>query len=721
MTQIRYRLDFGSDLKPEAVLQFVRSLSARQRHGWLGVAEPVVMEASTAKGQLAWHLSVSKREHGQVLGNLRLALPDIRTTPDADEREELLSQAWELRVSSARRPLRTDTAVEASTALLAALELAQPHETIILQWLIGPWLHRPVPTTAQRPQQQSVLGIGNLVLTSEQVRALRQKHAEPLFGIVGRIAVTAATRRRAEVLRQQLVGALQLVRAPGAGFQRRLLPGWLVRRRFHAFQQPVIGWPCVLSASELTSCLAWPIGNPPLEGVSYSGHRQLPPPPGALVKHTRARVTGRATFPGREGYLAQPVEAALSHSWTIGPTGTGKSTWLAGLALQDIAAGRGVVVVDPSAKGDLIRDIGDRIPSHRLDDVVLLDPSDERPVGVNVLSGDPDGAADAVVHVIHDLYAAHWGPRTADVLHHGLLTLTRRGGMTLCELPPLLTHAGFRRQLIATVRDDHLGVGPFWAWFEALSDNERAAVIGPVLNKLRQFTQRPAIRAMIGQHPGFDLREVFTKRKVLLVQLSPAQVGSEAAQLLGALLVGQLWRAVQGRGAMPPERRHPVLIYLDEFQQLLRLPLDLGDALVQARGLGVSLTMAHQHLGQLTPTVRAAVLANARSKVVFQLGHDDASVVAKHLGGGLTPADLQQLGRFETYQAVYTGHGSTRPASAVTLPLPPSLGSLSEVQAQSRAYGQARADVDAELLARRSVGRVSVSGPIGSRRREVRP
>lgn len=121
MSRHWYRLDFGNDLKPEPVLQFVRSLSARQRHGWLGEVDPVVMEASSAHGQLAWRLGVSRREHDQVLGNLRLALPDVRTTPDGGNRDERITTAWEVRVSSARRPLRTDTAAEASTALLAAL------------------------------------------------------------------------------------------------------------------------------------------------------------------------------------------------------------------------------------------------------------------------------------------------------------------------------------------------------------------------------------------------------------------------------------------------------------------------------------------------------------------------------------------------------------------------------------------------------------------------
>src|SRR5207253_5973994 len=113
--------------------------------------------------------------------------------------------------------------------------------------------------------------------------------------------------------------------------------------------------------------------------------------------------------------------------------------------------------------------------------------------------------------------------------------------------------------------------------------------------------------------------------------------------------VAELWQAVLGRTSVAAERRHPVAVYADEFQDYVHLPTDMADALAQARGLGVGLTLAHQHLAQLPSNLRAAVLANARSRVCFQLASEDANVFAKFASEKLKPVDFQRLRRFEAY------------------------------------------------------------------------
>ena len=161
--------------------------------------------------------------------------------------------------------------------------------------------------------------------------------------------------------------------------------------------------------------------------------RQLPPVD-AIPR--RGRVIGEATLPGRERPLALSATDSLRHSWVLGPTGSGKSTLLLNLITQDIAAGRGVVVVEP--KSDLIAEVLRRIPADRTGDVVLLDPTDtERPVGLNPLAAggrSPELVADQLLNLFHSLYAAHWGPRTQDILGAALLTLARTRRMTLAAL-----------------------------------------------------------------------------------------------------------------------------------------------------------------------------------------------------------------------------------------------------------------------------------------------
>ena len=217
------------------------------------------------------------------------------------------------------------------------------------------------------------------------------------------------------------------------------------------------------------------------------------------------------------------IDDARQHLHVIGPTGTGKSTLLANLICQDIAAGRGVVVIEP--KGDLVDDVLASIPADRVEDVVVLDPDRER------VSGRAEPAARRAVEdrswsptrcwpSSTACGRRNWGPRLQDILHSSLLTLAGRGDASLCVLPALLTNPAVRRRLRARV-DDPIALEPFWAWFEAISDAERQQAIAPVLNKLRPFLLRKSVRAIVGQiEPRFRIDEVFTKRKIVLVSLA---------------------------------------------------------------------------------------------------------------------------------------------------------------------------------------------------------
>lgn len=294
------------------------------------------------------------------------------------------------------------------------------------------------------------------------------------------------------------------------------------------------------------------------------------------------------------------------------------------------------------------------------------------------------------------MHAANWGPRTHDILGASLLTLARTPGMSLAALPLLLTDAGFRRRVVPKVADP-IGLGPFWSGYEAWSEQERAAAIGPVMNKLRPLLLRPEMRSIIGQTRGsFDLRRVLTERKILLVNLSRGLLGPETSSLLGSLVVSQLWQAVLGRVAIAPERRHPVFVYVDEFQTYLHLPVDLADALAQARGLGVGFALAHQYMHQLGSEMRSAVLANAQSRIAFRLPAEDARLIAS--GSTLAPDDFQSLGAFECYAQLVAGAAVQPWCSASTLPPGKAFSDAAVVRAASRErYGVDRAEVESEL------------------------
>ncbi|MHB8510858.1 MAG: type IV secretory system conjugative DNA transfer family protein [Actinomycetota bacterium] len=721
-------LQFSTGFREDEVLHWARTLASRPRRGLLGRADPVIFEAHGIKRRIEWYLGLSQRDAASIVANIRAQLPGLRIVTLKSGPNLQLTRGVELRLNTMRRGLRTDIMEPASSALLTSMRGLASDEEIVLQWLVGPWLPRPV--VKRTGQTKQGLSIEQLVLDlpmdSEDAAAYRKKLGEPLLGVVGRIGVRAQSPARQRQLIQRVLGSLQLVRQPGVGLITRLFTGPSVARRMQRLQRPIIAWPCALNAAELTTLLGWPIGNPNLPGVEYGG-RQLPPSHHVLTQKDdprRFRIVARSVFPGREGFLHLAPRSALQHLHVIGPTGSGKSTLLAQLILSDIAAGRGCVVIDP--KGDLVADISDRMPDHRIADCVLIDAHDAaRPVGINPLKAEAtqtERVVDQLVHVFKEIYRDSWGNRTQDIMHAGFLTLAKAGDQTICELPVLLTNQAYRRRILERVKDP-LALQPFWNYFEGLSEREQSEVIGPVLNKLRAFTYRSVVRNMVGQAaPLFDMREVFTKRKVVLVNLGKGFVGPEAAKLLGSLIVSTLWQTALSRIAIPSEKRHPVFCYLDEFQDVLHLSASMDEALAQARGLGLGLILAHQHLGQLNPLMRSAVLANVRSRVVFRTT-SDASALSESMGNDLEPSDIMHLGSHEIYASLVHDSVPTSTCSGETIALGSSLNTSRHVRSlSSQRYGRDQNEITQEILARREVKDPegeNQSG-LGGRRRRVR-
>lgn len=611
--------------------------------------------------------------------------------------------AGELGLSNHQRTLRVDQPEAVAAALLASLQPLGTDEALVVQWVLSPI--GPVARINRAPRGRKngaellFESVATSLHDSEAVRAARAKQDTALFLASARLGVLAEP-KQARLLLRRLSAPFHVANTPGAHLYRRSWPSRWTARQIERRSAALVVWPCTLNARELSALVGFPVGSPQMAGLRLGGSRKFPPP--AEVPSV-GRVVATATFSGAERPLALSVRDSLAHLWLCGPTGTGKSTVLASLILQDLEAGRPVVLIDP--KGDLASDVLDRMPKERIDDVILLDPSDDqRPVGLNPLAGaehNPELVSDQVLGIFHRLYKAYWGPRTQDVLHSALLTLVaQEPGSTLVDVPLLLTNDAFRRQMVGKV-SDHVLL-QFWAAYEAMSTGERAQAIGPVQNKLRQFLLRPRLRAVIGQAvPTFTLEQVLAEHKVLLVSLPAGLLGDEAAALIGSLVVARLWQAIQGRAALRPEQRNPAFVYLDEFQTFVHLPTDLAAVLATSRGLGVGFVLAHQHFGQIPNELRSAVVANARSRIFFQTAAGDAAAMAREIGTPVEGSDLAALPAYEVMASLSAGGQITAPASGRTSPLPPSLGTGAAARAASRArYGRDRAEVDAAVQAR---------------------
>jgi type IV secretory pathway TraG/TraD family ATPase VirD4 len=285
------------------------------------------------------------------------------------------------------------------------------------------------------------------------------------------------------------------------------------------------------------------------------------------------------------------------------------------------------LAIDP--KNDLVNDILARIPPERDGDVVVIDPSDPCPVGFNPFAfkdyGNPNLIADAILAVFKEVFEENWEIRSQDVFSAALLTLAQTENASLLWLPALLTNEEFRHNVTSKIKDK-IGLEPYWEGFEAMKDTQRLMEIAPVMNKMRQYLLRPGIRNVLGQsQPKFNLTDLFTRNKIVLVPLNKGIIGAESARLLGSLIVGMTWTLALSRANLPKEQRQMVGVYIDELQDYLSLPTDLSDALAQARGLGVALTPLklpdHPHLiPRSTAASSAALMAfPVRSKVSVPL------------------------------------------------------------------------------------------------------
>jgi energy-coupling factor transporter ATP-binding protein EcfA2 len=510
-----------------------------------------------------------------------------------------------------------------------------------------------------------------------------------------------------------VVGIAHQLSTPGARLTTRLLSPRQAAARIARATTPLGAPPAHLNARELVSVIGWPIGDPLVPGLRLGGSRPLPPV--AELPQT-GRVVGTATYPGLERPVAISPADSLMHTLITGPTGSGKSTLLLNMLVQDVAAGRGVVLLDPN--GDLARDVLDRVPESRLDDVVHIDPADvARPVPLNPLAASPDDAelvADQLLQIIRQR-ATNWGPRLEEILANSLTALAASGG-TLAELRPLLEDEGYRRALVARL-DPALvpGAAAFFKRFEQWSEDQRHEAIAAVLNKVSPLTGRRMLRNMVGQsEPSWSMAAVLATNKIMLASLPSGLIGPYAAEVLGATILSLLWNAVLGRAAVGRELRQPSFVYVDESPRFVGGADDLSDALARARGHGTGLILATQHLDQFPAGLRRTVLSEARSKISFQPGADDANTLARHFGPLVTATDLQALPARTAMAALVVGGRVAAPVTIATAPPPPptGLGQLAR-DASRRTYGRDRDEVERAIQARR---RPPESGPRRTRR-----
>lgn len=680
-------------LTPTAVLAFVRQLAA-------DVTRPAItLEVHASGGQVTYWLATTGTYQGRLAVQLRDLLHGSRLV-DAEPSRPMMDRAAQVRLSTRHRPLDTADPVRIVRALLSSLTTARTNERLVLQLVLGPGTRSvTVPAnlsqSAVQPLWVTALDGTGGKIDADSRQALRDKRGTPGIRLVIRLGVVAVEAARQKALLNGVLAALRTAEAPGVSLGLVLESAV----RLHRVQLPW-RWPLGLNAHEIV----------PLTGLPMTDHAAdvLPGQPPAHPKQiapVRAaadgdRIVAGVTAPGSTGSLGYSTLDATRHTWVVGPNGTGKSTLLLNLICQDMEVGRPIVVIEPK---DLVTDVLARVPDHRRNDVVVFDPLDASPVGINPLQAfgrSPEVVADHLLGVFRSLYGDGLGPRSTDILQNALAVLARRSDASLVMLPLLLTNPGFRKSITQhAMRDDPIASGPFWRWYERLSDEMRSTITAPLQNKLRPLL-RPGLRGVLGQlTPKFNVRQVLTEKKILLVPLQKGVLGPETAELLAAIVLGEVWQAIRERAALPESKRHTVMVYVDEVQEFLRLPTDLSDALATSRSLGAAFHLAHQFIGQLSPSMRAAFESNARSRICFQLAATDARFMAAG-STDLEPEDFAALPVHHIYASLVRNGAVTPWASGRTMPPSATTSDPTVIRRLSReTYGQPLSDIEAGFAA----------------------
>ncbi|MCP1751999.1 type IV secretory system conjugative DNA transfer family protein [Bradyrhizobium elkanii] len=360
-------------------------------------------------------------------------------------------------------------------------------------------------------------------------------------------------------------------------------------------------------------------------------------------------------------------EDRFSHVYIIGKTGTGKSTLIETMALQDIKRGQGLALIDPH--GDLVERIAAKVPSRREADVIYLNAADRsQPYGYNPLRHVREDriavAASGFIEVFK-MWPDAWGVRMEHILRNVLMALLEQPHATMHDVLRMLSDRKFRADIARRLKNETVR-NFFLKEFDRFSFGYRADGAAPIQNKVGAFLSDPVLNRLLTA-PMHDLhvRQIMDEGRVLLVNLAKGRIGEDTSSLLGGLLVTTLGLAAFSRAELPEHERCDFYVYVDEFQNFTTLAM--ANMFSELRKYRVGFTVAHQYLHQLEPDVRHAVLGNAGTIISFRVGSEDATYLAREFQERFEEVDLLQLPNYRIYLKLMIDGMPSRPFSATTL------------------------------------------------------
>jgi hypothetical protein len=544
-------------------------------------------------------------------------------------------------------------------------------------------------------------------LEQSTLDAIDEKTRHPGYEVVIRVVASSNISQRAQAVLNNIVASFSLYDAPGKnGFKYTpakdidaLVTSYIMR-----FFPPQHN-KNILNSVELATLFHFP--------------DESSIPTSQLTRQDSKQVDGPRNVP-EEGLLLgynlfrgakKPIRLALGdrqrHMYVVGQTGTGKSTFLENLALQDMLNGNGFAFVDPH--GDTAEKLLSMVPKERTEDVIYFSPADmDHPMGLNLFEyNNPDQKDFLIQEALNMLYKLYdpqhqgiMGPRYEHLFRNAALTIMADpAGGTFVDIPKLFRDQKFVQQKLQHVRD--MNVLEFWQKEVPASQrsNEYGEVTSWFVSKFGAFLSNEMMRNIIGQtKSAFDLRDVMDNKKILLVNLSKGRTGELNSKLLGMVFVMKFQAAAMSRSDIPEEQRVDFSLYVDEFQNFSTD--SFATIMSEARKYHLNLIVANQFTTQLTQEIRDSVFGNMGTIVSFRIGQNDVESLGQYFQPTFDGDDLLRIPNYNTIVRTLIGGVPTHPFSMATLPAlgtPNPRLSVALKQLSAAKYGRPKAIIEQEI------------------------
>ncbi len=506
------------------------------------------------------------------------------------------------------------------------------------------------------------------VVDDEAIKALTAKAGKPLFDVNVRLVASAGSQFQAEDLLNGLVAGFSQFASPMRNEFRIVKPrnpksvvDQFIYRTFDESRK------MTLSAEEIASFYHLPISSTETPRVKWLKAKEAAPPDN-LPK--QGLLIGESVFRGQTKPVYLTDDDRRRHLYVIGQTGTGKSTLLGNLIIEDIQSGKGVAIIDPH--GDLVENALGFVPKERLDDVIYFNPGDlSRPIGLNMLDFNFDRPEEKtfIVNEMQSIFdrlfdQESMGPMFQQYMRNALLLLMEdmpNEPATLVEVPRIFTDTQYRMRKLARIHNPV--VIDFWEKEAAKAGGEASlANMTPyITSKFGGFITNDYMRPIIGQtKSAFNFREAMDSGKILLINLSKGKIGDINASLLGMVFTGKILMAALSRvDVADASSRRDFNLYIDEFQSFTTD--SIATILSEARKYHLNLTMAHQFIAQLTDTIRDAVFGNVGSELVMRVGVQDAEFLVKQFAPVFGESDLINIDNLNAYAKILINGQTSKP------------------------------------------------------------